>query len=157
MPRPQSDKAALAWTDPPGLPKQDKKSAMRLATYTLPGAGEGNDGELSVFHFGAQGGGDVDANIKRWVGQFSGIGDADVKRTERTVHGLTQHLVEIEKGTFSSGMPGGPLTPKDGYGLVAAVVETPVGPYFFKATGPTETVNKVREDVFALLDSVKLR
>jgi hypothetical protein len=38
--------------------------------------------------------------------------------------------------------------------MIAAVVETPAGSYFFKLTGPQKTVESARTAFFALLDSV---
>ena len=49
-------------------------SGMRLAEYALPGIGnEQNaaDASLTVFYFGPNQGGSVEANIERWYGQFS--------------------------------------------------------------------------------------
>ena len=146
--------AAVAWEDPPEWRRLPAGNPMRKATYRVPKAGaESEDGELAVFYFGPNQGGSLEANVERWVKQFSDA--SDVKRSERTAHGLRQHIVEIETGTFSSGMPGGPTTPKKGYGLLGAIVLTPSGPYFFKLTGPTETLNRSRETFFVLLDSVK--
>ena len=44
---------------------------MRAATYRIPAAkGDTEGAELAVFYFGQGQGGAVDANVKRWVGQF---------------------------------------------------------------------------------------
>ena len=43
---------------------------------------------------------------------------------------------------------------KPEFHLKAAVVETPAGPYFFKLTGPTRTVEAWDERFVALLESV---
>jgi hypothetical protein len=152
----QAPRTDLVWQAPSTFAAETPKSRMRLASYKIPkSAGDAEDGELSVFHFGSKGGGGVEANIKRWVDQFSDVPETAVKRSERTMNGLTQHIVEIESGTFSSGMPGGPKAPKKNFGMIAVVVETPHGLYFFKATGPTATLQASRSDVFAFLDSIK--
>ena len=39
-------------------------------------------------------------------------------------------------GTFLSGRPFGPKTPKPGYALVAAIIEGKEGAVFIKMTGP---------------------
>src|SRR5579871_219033 len=53
------------WKQPPTT------SSMRLAQFEVPAAaGDSEDGEIVIFNFGAAGGGGVDANVKRWVGQF---------------------------------------------------------------------------------------
>jgi hypothetical protein len=128
---------------------------MRKATYRVPAAqGDTEPGELGVFHFGDQGGG-IDANIDRWVSQFQGATKEQLKRTDRSVGGLVQHVVEIERGTYASGMPGGPTTPKPGWALLGAIVETPSGPWFFKLVGPSRTVQAARTEFFRMLDSMK--
>jgi hypothetical protein len=146
----------ITWEDPPGWTKSPPKNAMRKANYLVPrAAGDSEDGELVVFYFGADQGGALEDNVSRWVKQFSDIGAGDVKRADRRVSGLRQHTVEIEKGTYASGMPGGPQTPKTGYGMLGAIVEAPTGPYFFKLTGPAATVSAAKPAFFKLLDSVK--
>jgi hypothetical protein len=129
---------------------------MRKATYRVPRAsGDKEDGELAVFYFGPGQGGTVEANVQRWIAQFAGVPSGGVKRADRSAHGLRQHTVEIEKGSFSSGMPGGPTKVKEGFGLLGGIVESPSGPYFFKLTGPSATVKASRETFLKLLDSVK--
>ena len=53
---------------PAGWQSEPPTSSMRLAQATIPGP-QGN-GQLAVFYFGPGGGGDVDSNIQRWVGQM---------------------------------------------------------------------------------------
>jgi hypothetical protein len=120
----------------------------------LPGDTE--DGEMAVFYFRGEGG-ETEANIQRWIGQFPEAKPDDAKRSQRTVGGLKQTIVELE-GTYSSGMPGSsvPNTPKLQYRLIGAVVETSLGPYFFKLTGPKKTVDAARGAFFSMLDSAKL-
>ena len=129
-------------------------SPMRKATYKVPAtAKDADDGELAVFYFRGEGG-STEANIQRWISQFSGAGPSDVKRSQRNVRGMNQTVVEVE-GTYASGMPGAPATPKAHYRLLGAVVETPAGPYFFKLTGPAKTINAARDAYLAMLDSVR--
>lgn len=131
---------------------------MRKASYEVPRAsGDSEDGELAVFYFGPGQGGSIDANVERWVKQFSGVSASDVKRADREANGLRQHTVEIEHGTFDAGpmaMSGG-KGPKNDYALQGAIVETPSGAYFFKMTGPARTVAAARAPFFQLLDSVR--
>ena len=147
----------IAWTDPPGWPRVPSASPMRKATYKVPAAAkDADDGELAVFYFRGEGG-STEANIQRWISQFPDTKPSDAKRTQRNVGGMSQTIVEVE-GTYSSGMPGGPNTPsspKTGYKLIGAVVETSAGPYFFKLTGPKKTVEAARGTFLTMLDSVK--
>lgn len=155
-PAPQATKtaAALTWTAPSSWQKEPKARPMRVATYRV---GSTDPAELAIFHFGPGDGGGVELNIERWIGQFSGIQPSDVVRTERRASsGLAMHVVEIPKGTYASGMPGGPTTPRENFGLLGAIVETPGGSYFFKLTGPAETLAQERERFLTLLDSVRV-
>ena len=130
---------------------------MRLATYRVPKAdGDREDGEVSVFHFEPGKGGDVKSNLERWEKQFSDVGKSNIRQNEKTIGGFSVHLLEIDKGTFASGMPGGPSKPTPGYGLLGAIVETPAGNYFFKLTGPEKTVKAAQRTFFALLESIKV-
>ena len=52
-------------------------------------------------------------------------------------------------------MPGAETGSKANYRLIGAVVETPVGSYFFKMTGPKKTVESARGSYMTLLDSMK--
>jgi hypothetical protein len=152
----EAKRDALMWTDPPAWTREPSPSSMRVATYRIPRAArDGEDAELAVFYFGPGGAGGVDANVDRWTKQFEGLEPGAIQRSERVVHGLTQHLVEVERGTYASGMPGGPKTPREGYGMIAAIVTSPAGPYFFKLTGPAATVGAARQTFMELLDGVR--
>ena len=131
---------------------------MRKASYEVPRvSGDSEDGELAVFYFGPGQGGSIDANVDRWVKQFSGISANDVKRADREANGLRQHTVEIQHGTFDAGQMGmsDKKGPKGNYALEGAIVETPSGAYFFKMTGPARTVLAARGPFLQLLDSVR--
>jgi hypothetical protein len=126
---------------------------MRLATYRVPAAPGGDEAELTV----ARAGGSTDANIERWRGQFEGAGKPE--RIERTVHGLKVTIVELA-GTYQAVgmMPGAaPSAPRAGYALLAAIVETPGSPYFFKMVGPAATVKSSRSSFDALIGSISPR
>ncbi|HEX3594713.1 MAG TPA: hypothetical protein VHU80_06415 [Polyangiaceae bacterium] len=151
--------AKVVWSDPPGWTRLPQSSPMRMATYRVPHAGsDKDDAELAVFHFGGGQGGDVEANLKRWENQFSEK-KAGAKRSERTVNGLKAHLLEIESGTYTAMamMPGQSSAPKTDYGMIASVVETPAGSFFFKLTGPAKTIKSQRDAYMTLLDSVKAK
>jgi hypothetical protein len=51
--------------------KQKRAGGFRVAQFDVPkAAGDTDDGQFVVFYFGEQGGGDANANVKRWVNQF---------------------------------------------------------------------------------------
>jgi len=145
--------ADVVWTMPSSW-KAMPDRPMRKATYQVPGAA--GAAEVAVFYFGVGQGGDVEANITRWLGQFKDLAPDQAERDQREVHGFSISTVRVKEGTFSSGMPGGPTVPQEKYGLNAAVVETPAGPYFFKMTGPSATVDAEEGHFSELLGSVEL-
>jgi hypothetical protein len=152
---PADSGGGVSWTDPPRWKRETPSSPMRKATYRIPKAkGDPEDSELGVFQFGSRGGG-VQANVDRWVKQFEGVQPSDVKRSEKSVAGMRVHLVEIPSGTYQSGMPGGPTTPKPDFAMYAAIVEAPGGAWFFKLTGPKKTVAEAKPELDALIASVK--
>jgi hypothetical protein len=145
--------APAAWKAPPQRP-------MRAATYTVPkAAGDAEDGECAVFYFGPGQGGGVDANIKRWIGQFDapGGGPADklAKTSKSTVNGLPVTRIDLA-GTYkpSSGPMMQASGSKPGYRLLGAIVEGPEGAVFFKFTAPAKTAAAQQAAFEALLKSV---
>jgi hypothetical protein len=132
-------KVPAEWTE------QTPSSSMRKAQYALPKvAGDGEDGELAVFYFGLGQGGSVEANIERWIGQISqsdGSSSKDkAKTSKKDIGGMPVTLVDVS-GTYSAGMMSN-APPRQGYRMLAAVAETTEGPWFFKLTGPENTVAK---------------
>lgn len=134
----------LKWTAPAGWKAQAERP-MRAATYTVPkAAGDQEDGECAVFYFGQGQGGGVDANIKRWIGQFDAPGggpsDKLAKTSKSTVNGLPVTRIDLA-GTYK--ISGGPMMQstgsKPGYRLLGAIVEGPEGAVFFKFTAPAKT------------------
>jgi len=128
---------------------------MRVVTYRVPAAsGDGEPGELGVFFFGTGEGGSVDANVDRWIAQFAPeSGSAKPARRVESVKGIRVSRVSVE-GTYTSGMPGGPKTPKTGFALLGAIAEGPGGNVFFKLTGPRKTVQKAASQFDALVRSL---
>jgi hypothetical protein len=147
---PVDDAATITWKTPSTWSSMPNPSSMRLATFRVPRAsGATEDADLAV----TRAGGSTDANITRWIGQFS---DHDKEtRTEKTVHGLKVTVVEVS-GTYlaGGGMMGGPSTPKTGWTLLAAIVEAPGTPYFFKLTGPSASVKGAQAAFGAMVDSI---
>jgi hypothetical protein len=145
----------LSWKPPAGWTAEPPSSAMRVVTYRVPPApGDREPGEVGVFFFGAGEGGSVEANIDRWIAQFaSEPGSPKPARRVETVNGIRVTRVSIE-GTYSSGMPGGPRTPKPAFALIGAIAEGPGGNVFFKLTGPSKTVHKAAPQFEALVRSL---
>ena len=149
----------LKWNVPPAWKAQPQRP-MRAATYTVAkAAGDQEDGECAVFYFGPGQGGDVSANLKRWIGQFEapGGGPADklAKSSKGMVSGLPVTRIDLT-GTYKPS--GGPMMQatgaKPGYRLLGAIVEGPQGAIFFKFTGPVKTVSAQQSAFEMLLKSV---
>lgn len=134
----------LLYTIPDGWIKEKPRSSMRKAQYRLPGDEDIGDAEMAVFVFPGSGGG-VQANINRWVGQFKQPDGSDsmirTKINQIESHGLPVTLVYVT-GTYSAGAMGGSNSELTDYAMMAAIVETSSDPWFFKTTGPEETINK---------------
>ncbi|WP_437496826.1 hypothetical protein [Sorangium sp. So ce1099] len=152
----QAAGAELAWDAPASFESAPNPNSMRKATYKIKrAAGDAEDAELSV----SQAGGSVEANITRWVGQFSEKSDDAPKRSELKVNDIKITVVEV-KGTFAgSGMPGMPAaSPKPNQALLGAIAETPSGElWFFKMTGPEKTVTAARADFDKFLNSLRVK
>jgi hypothetical protein len=134
---------------------------MRAATYTVPAtAGDSEDGECAVFYFGPGQGGGVDANVKRWVGQFQapsgGPADSLAKTTKKTINGVVVTIVDVAGTYMFRPAPMAPqATPKPGYRMLAAVAEGSQAPVFFKLTAPKKTADAVEAEFLKMLESLK--
>jgi hypothetical protein len=115
------------------------QSPMRKAQLKVPST-EGEAGEVVFFHFGPGNGGGTQANVDRWFRQFKEGRDAIQARTEEAKAGDSKVTYVFAEGTYLSGMPGGPQTPKPGYALTGAIIEDPAGSVFVRLTGPKALV-----------------
>jgi hypothetical protein len=124
--------APEAWTSQP------PSSSMRKAQFVLPQAGEAGDAELVVFYFGSGNAGSVEANLQRWRGQMKG---AEGETTKSTANGMAVTTLDVT-GAYASSM--GPTMQsgpeKANSRMIASIVESPAGAYYFKLTGPEKTV-----------------
>jgi len=130
--------------------KEQPSSSMRIAQFRFPG--NDGDGELVIF---SGIGGSIDANLNRWYGQFKSETESSVSesaiRSNSQIKDMDVTFSYVE-GTYlksSMGM-GGTKTEMPNYVLLAAIVSTPDGPYYFKGTGPKSTMDshKVNFKIF---------
>jgi hypothetical protein len=136
-------------------------SSMRAAQYELPAA-PGQEAELVVYYFGEGGAGTVDANLERWFGQFTqpdGRATRDVATIEHAQFaGQDATVVSVAGHYHAAAMPGGAeVIDKDDQALLAAIVGSPAGPYFFKLVGARATVDANAAGFRAMLASLQLR
>ena len=143
------------WTERP------PESPMRVTEFRLPRVpGDAEDAELVVFYFGGSGG-SIEANLQRWIGQMEqpdGRPSFEVAATTGfETNGLTVTVLDVP-GTYVAAISPGATSRlnKANFRLMAAVVETPAGPYFFKLTGPDRTVARWDNRFLAFLRSVRV-
>lgn len=155
---------ALHWDQPTEWKPEQVTSSMRVAQYQISRSeGDDQDGQMIVFHFGAGQGGPTDMNIARWKSFFtaadgSPVGDDAAKIEKSEISGMKVTTLDVS-GKYSDPMmaqSGG--KPIDGEArLLAAIVETPGGSWFFKAVGPKKTIGD-NEPVFRkLISSIKTK
>jgi len=150
-------KAPASWV------KEQPTSRMRTAQFQVPSAeGDTENGSLAIFYFGPGQGGSPQANLDRWIAQFEqpdGSPSKDKARMKSmTVNGLSVSLLDLT-GTYTAEMnPGaGDRQNKPQSRMLAAVVETPKGPYFVKLVGPTRTVDRSEPEFTAFLNSIEFK
>ena len=141
------------FTVPEGWQQQQPRSRMRLAQAVIPGSA--GPAELTVFFFGVGGGGGVESNLQRWIGQVDPDPGTAATSGAFTVGQFQVTSVEVRGTLKPSNMGTGPTTPQPGSMLLGAVVEGPGGPWFFKATGPAATLDAERDAFFAMLKSAR--
>lgn len=132
---------SLKLTVPKTWKQQEPANRMRLTQFELPAAtGDAEPAELVVFHF--PGGGDIDANIRRWVNQFQPEG-----REEKITQGKSEqgnyYLVEVS-GTYNKPI-GPPIQQKSkavpGSRMLSVILVTAdKNVYYLKLTGYDKTV-----------------
>jgi hypothetical protein len=152
---------SLKFDAPAGWISKTPSSSMRLADFTLPKvAGDAEDGTLTVYYFGSQGG-SVQANIDRWIGQLAqpdGRPSKDIAKTTtlEAKGGLKITLLDVS-GTYVAEVTPGSAEHfnKPGFRQLAAVVDTPNGPHFVKVVGPTATLGKWESSVMSFLKSLR--
>lgn len=150
MPLQPSSGESLQWTVPEGWVELNP-SSMRIANL-------GIEGESSVECYvtrlsGAAGG--LDANLNRWRGQLSlppYTAEEISALPTMEILGDDAVLAEME-GTYS-GMGGS--APQDGFALFGAVAQAGGASYFVKMTGPSDVLQRERENFKIFCTSLNL-
>jgi hypothetical protein len=156
-----STAATLKFDAPAGWVSKTPSSTMRVADFSLPKVeGDAEDATTTIYFFGTQQGGSVQANIDRWVSQLEqpdGKASKDVAKTSTlTANGLKISIVDVSGTYVAETAPGsGVKLNKPGFRQLAAVVETPGGNYYVKLTGPAKTVAKWESSYMGLLKGLK--
>lgn len=155
-----AEAGGVSFDDPTGWTSSPKP--MRNANYVIPPApGDERDGELAVFYFGPGQGGGVDANVKRWLGQFvrpdgSPMMPDDAERSEKQVRGMQVTLLDVSGTYLFKPFPMAPrATPLEGYRMLAAIVQGPDAPIFFKLTAPARTAAAAEGEFRRIIESLR--
>lgn len=146
-------------TVPAIFEEKAKKSRMLDYEFKLVGDGETDgpdaDGRMTLMAAG----GDIQANIKRWEGQFAG-GDPTKNTTDKIQVGkFDVYLVRVN-GDYKDSMGGGPFfggkkTLRKDYAMDAAIIVEKGGrKYFVKLTGPQELVDEHHDQFVAMIKSL---
>lgn len=144
--------SGLGFSPQEGWVRQQTEGPPRLAQYELPGTnGSGGGGSgggpatLTIFYFGPQGAGSVEANMERWIGQFQQPDGRDAHEVAQLTHvrvnDLDVHNVDIS-GTYVAQAPGSQQARNDpDFRMIASVVDTAAGPYYIRFLGPAATID----------------
>ncbi len=143
--------AGLRLELPEGWSSVEPDSAMRLAQLSIPGSG--GPGRVALFHFGVGGGGGVDANLGRWVGQIAG--GSEPARDRFGGQGIEVHTVATSGTLKKSGIGSFPTEDLPGYTLYGAVIEGAGGPWYLRAVGPDATLREQADGWRALLERAR--
>ena len=140
------------------------KNRMRYAQFSIPAAkGDSRGGELAVFYFGVNGGGGVEANIARWQKTFEApkgksIHDVTTRKGHDSTKTKPKYLTVGISGTYL--YKERPFDPslkaehRKDHRMLAAIVETSKGPYYFRLVGPKETISQHAGSFHKMLKSL---
>lgn len=133
----------LKFEVPAAWVKEEPANRMRKAQYRVPDKEKrAADAELVLFFFGARAG-SFEENVSRWAGQMRG----SQPRTETLQGKCRVGFVDLS-GEYAGDAGGDPVPNAR---MLAAMVETPEGPWIFKLVGPADTVGDWRDELVALL------
>lgn len=137
---------------------------MTVAIYQVPGPGDAASdpaqaADLAISHYPGMRHITLEQHVGRWAGQFApppGKTSAEtVKQSPLEGAAYPTTLVDIS-GTYQAGsMMGGPGRPQENYRMLAAVMDTPQGPWFFKLTGPAATITAQEQPFLNMVRQAK--
>ena len=143
---------SLTFTRPAKWEWVEVTSEMRKAQLKVTDPDTKASADVVFFQFGGSAGG-VQANVNRWLGQFTEPKDQLNAKQEEVTVGKTKITYVQAEGTFKSGMPGGPQTPAADYGLCGAIIENDEGDIFVKMYGPKAVVKASVADFKKMVES----
>lgn len=146
----EKDLGSVVVTVPTGWFEIPPRSGVLLAEFQLPG-GEGV-GRLTC----SAAGGDVEANLDRWRGQFQTAGsDVRPSRSEIEIAGKPAILMELE-GTFTDGFATQNAV-QENAAMIGIVLPLGEANFFIKATGPQATIKKHRDGILEFARTLRIK
>jgi hypothetical protein len=151
--------APLKFTAPASWKLQPTRSQFRKAQYGIPRTeGDSEDGLMILYYFGKGEGGPVEQNLVRWQGMFTTadgqpVGEDAVKRSELEISGHKVTMLEVT-GRYFDQMTVATRSDAE-FAMLAAIVETSDGPWFFKAIGPSATMAANRDAFLEMIGTVR--
>ena len=142
---------------PNGWTSRAPSSSSRLAEYVVPTSGSEGAAEVVVYFFGKSMGGNVQANLTRWKGQFSTPDGSPVPETiTRDSTGIFPITFAEYRGTYRRGIGAGSAdSVKTGQTLIAAIAKTPRGTMFIQLFGPSVRVAAERDTFMKFVRGLK--
>ncbi len=144
----------ITFTRPATWTEQPVTSIMRKEQLKVPGTDAKLSADIAFFEFDAGSGGATQANIDRWLTEFTEPKDKLNSAIASVIVGKTPVTYVSAEGTYNSGMPGQDAAPKPENGLLGAIVGSPDGSrVFVKMTGPKATVKSATDDFKKMVES----
>jgi hypothetical protein len=150
----------LHYSAPDGWVAENPSSRMRRAQFRWPGVEGAADAECAVYVFPGTGG-TVQDNLSRWYGQFKqpqGVSTNEIADVEKKIVNDLPVTIVYVTGTYLKSMAqmsSGPAEEVPNSAMLAAIIETPDDPWFFKAVGPIQTVNHWRSSFNKFVSTIK--
>jgi hypothetical protein len=151
-------------TAPDGWARKTPRVRIIEHEFAVPASkGDKEDGRVTVM--GA--GGTVEANLDRWIAQFSQADGSETKNQvpeadrKKTIAGLDVYGIDLT-GTFRDMPrpfdPSGGAVERQNYRMLAAVIASPkLGNYFIKFYGPRQTVNDRAEEFHKMIAGLQTK
>ncbi len=154
------DAGGLSFKAPKSWESVPTTSTMRRAQLKVePVAGDDYPAELVVYAFPG-GAGTVEANLKRWQGQFKDADGKPPKIESKTVKGMNTEVTRVETaGHYKPGtVPGrAPEPERENARMLVAIVTTARVGYFLKMVGPDKTMNSLKPSFDAVISSLEVK
>ena len=149
----------LQLTAPEAWVRKQPKTRIVEHEFAIPVVG-GDEIEGRFTVMGAGGG--VDANIQRWLGQFTQPDGSSTKEKSKVqkmqINGVEVHYVDIAGDFKDQPGPFAPAVTRENYRMLGAIIVTEkAGMHFLKLYGPKATVSGQEEPFKQMLNGLKVR